>query len=375
MEVAPALVAAATALAISSVPFANAGVSKTPMGPFHTMVLAPEISAAKAGAVLGPISRPIWSAGVAEMSTVVAGAVALNSGAMTWSTGSSSFRLFCLASARSLRARSILSSSTRDFSDGQALRLEKSVGHSAADERGVCNSHEIFDNFDFVADFCSAENRYEWARGIGERLPEIGELFFHQQAGGGCFDEARDAHDGSVGAMRGAESVANEETVAERGELFRESFVVLLFFGMEANVFEQQNFAVAKRFALGFGDRAGAIRGKANGFANERFELFRDREKRKLGVGTALGAPEVRSKDQAAAFLNGEAKRGERFADASVVGDYAIFERDVEVHANENALAAEFEIVDGELFLGFVTRNFTIFVRTTDGRGMPRPHK
>src|SRR5277367_1932540 len=35
MEVAPAVVAAATALAISRVPLAKAGISNTPMGPFH----------------------------------------------------------------------------------------------------------------------------------------------------------------------------------------------------------------------------------------------------------------------------------------------------------------------------------------------------
>src|SRR5207253_4061182 len=46
MDVAPESVAAATAFAISSVPLANAGISKTPIGPFHTMVFALAISAA-----------------------------------------------------------------------------------------------------------------------------------------------------------------------------------------------------------------------------------------------------------------------------------------------------------------------------------------
>src|ERR1700716_4044800 len=40
MDVAPAVVAPAMALAISNVPLANAGISKTPIGPFQTMVLA-----------------------------------------------------------------------------------------------------------------------------------------------------------------------------------------------------------------------------------------------------------------------------------------------------------------------------------------------
>ena len=59
MDVAPADVAAATARAISSVPLANAGISKTPIGPFHTMVFAFAISAEYAAIVFGPMSSPI----------------------------------------------------------------------------------------------------------------------------------------------------------------------------------------------------------------------------------------------------------------------------------------------------------------------------
>ena len=60
----------------------------------------------------------------------------------------------------------------------------------------------------------------------------------------------------------------------------------------------------------------------------------------------------MRSEDQAGAFLNGHAQCGERFANARVVGDDAVLERDVEVHADKNALAAEIEIIDGELVHG-----------------------
>jgi hypothetical protein len=47
--------------------------------------------------------------------------------------------------------------------------------------------------------------------------------------------------------------------------------------------------------------------------------------------------------------LNGQAKRGKGFADARVVGDDGVLERDVEVHADKNAFAFEVEVVDGEL--------------------------
>ena len=50
--------AAATASATAFVPSANAGHSKTPIGPFQKIVLAFAISAAKAARVSGPMSRP-----------------------------------------------------------------------------------------------------------------------------------------------------------------------------------------------------------------------------------------------------------------------------------------------------------------------------
>src|SRR5207245_2300267 len=61
--------ASATARASPSVPAANAGRSNTPMGPFHTMVRAPLSAPANRSTVRGPMSRPIWSAGISRMPT------------------------------------------------------------------------------------------------------------------------------------------------------------------------------------------------------------------------------------------------------------------------------------------------------------------
>src|SRR5579871_4989632 len=62
IEIAPGF--SATAWAILNVPLANGETSKTPMGPFHTMVRAREISSAYSSMVLGPISRPIMPGGI-----------------------------------------------------------------------------------------------------------------------------------------------------------------------------------------------------------------------------------------------------------------------------------------------------------------------
>src|SRR6266566_1420723 len=83
MEVAPLLVASATALAISSVPLAKAGISKTPMGPFHTIVLAPAIFCLYVSMVFGPTSKPIQPSGVAERATIFVAVSAFNSAPTT----------------------------------------------------------------------------------------------------------------------------------------------------------------------------------------------------------------------------------------------------------------------------------------------------
>ncbi len=100
---------------------------------------------------------------------------------------------------------------------------------------------------------------------------EIGQLFFHQQAGGGLAHELGDAHDRCVSAMRGAKCVANKQPVAERRELPRKFRVVGFLFGMVADVFEQQHFPIAEGFALRFRFGPDAVRCKGHRFAAQQF--------------------------------------------------------------------------------------------------------
>ena len=74
--------------------------------------------------------------------------------------------------------------------------------------------------------------------------------------------------------MRGAESIANEDTVAESSELFGEGFVVSFLFGMEAHIFEHEHFAVAQRLALRLRAWTNAIQGESRWFTEEFFQLF-----------------------------------------------------------------------------------------------------
>jgi len=68
----------------------------------------------------------------------------------------------------------------------------------------------------------------------------------------------------------------------------------------------------------------------------------------------------MRGEDEASTFLDGQAKGGKSFADARVIGDDAVLEGNVEVHADEDALSAKIEIVDGQLVHDY-SLQFSVF--------------
>src|ERR1700745_1961054 len=118
---------------------------------------------------------------------------------------------------------------------------------------------------------------------------------------------------------------------------------------MEAEVFQRQHFAVAQGFALPFRAWTDAIEGKCHGLAEEFFQLLGGGPQRILGIGTTLWTAKVRGENEARTLLDGEAQRREGFADARVIGDDRVLERNVEVDADEDAFAFQIEVVDGEL--------------------------
>src|SRR5215470_3098351 len=105
--------APATARATATVPAANGGFSKTPIGPFHTIVLAVASTAVKRSTVRGPMSRPICVSGISRMPTARPAALSTPSATIT-STGSVSCTPRRRAASTAARAVSMRSGSTSD---------------------------------------------------------------------------------------------------------------------------------------------------------------------------------------------------------------------------------------------------------------------
>ena len=243
------------------------------------------------------------------------------------------------------------------FAGCLTLRVEKGVGHGAADEESVDAIEESIDDGDFIGDLGAADDGDEGAVGLGGGLGKVGELLVHEQAGGGLRDEVGDALGGGVGAVSGAECVIDVD-VAEAGELFCEGCVVGFLLRVEAKVFQEQCLA---GFEIGGelgGDLTDAVWSEGYVFVfvedviEQRAEAVHNGAQRECVHVLAFGTAEVGGENDAGLAAQSVLDGGDGFADARVIRDAGrrVFgEGDVEVDADEDALAGEIQIADGKL--------------------------
>ena len=123
-----------------------------------------------------------------------------------------------------------------------------------------------------------------------------------------------------------AEGVVDVD-VAEAGELFGEGGVVGFFFGVEAEVFEQEGLAGLEVAGELDGDLADAVGGEGDVFVWVEDVVEQDAQAVDDGAqahgvdGLALGAAEVRAEDDLGFVAEGVLDGGDGLADAGVVGD------------------------------------------------------
>ena len=232
------------------------------------------------------------------------------------------------------------------FADRLALGLEEGVGHAAADDEGVNFIQQIADDADLVADLGAAENGDERPLRMAQHLAQVLEFFLHEQAGRGLLHEAGDADRGGMSAMRGAESVVYV-IVRQAGKLLGELGVVGFFFGMEAEILQQQGLALFQPSGHLLGFRADAFGTEAHVFSARQLFVQQHAQAFSRGleahrrIGFALGPAEMGDQNQPRSVTESVLDGGQGFADASVVDDAAIFERDVEIDPHEDAVIVE----------------------------------
>ena len=138
-----------------------------------------------------------------------------------------------------------------------------------------------------------------------------------------------------------------DENIAVLGEFVDKGAVVLLLALVEAGVFEQQHVAVLHRGDRLRRRRADAIAGESHRAPEQVFDRRGDGAQRVFRVGRALGAAEMREQDHLAALVGDFPDRRQHALDARRVRYAAVLHRDIEIHAQENTLAADIYVVEG----------------------------
>ena len=121
---------------------------------------------------------------------------------------------------------------------------------------------------------------------------------------------------------------------------------------MEAEVLEQQCLARSQALDRIFGAHAQGIAGDRDVLAQDLGQTFCHRAQPQSVLHFAVGPAEVASQDDPGALSEQIADGRNRGPDARVVGHLAVFERDVEVDAQEHTLAGGVEVADRQFVHG-----------------------
>ena len=146
-----------------------------------------------------------------------------------------------------------------------------------------------------------------------------------------------------MGAGKGVVDVE----IAERRQPGREIGIVLLFFGVEAQVFEHDDVAAGHGRDHGLGLRPYAIRGEGHGAPGRGGQRRGHRTQRHRVHHLALGPAQVRGDHHLGPLVRQFQERRHRAVDARGVGDGAVLHGHVEVGAHQHPLAGDIEVVDG----------------------------
>jgi len=188
------------------------------------------------------------------------------------------------------------------FTDLFSLGEPEGVGHPTADQDSVGFLQKEPQNPNFVTHLSPTQDHEKRALGIGELSAQVAQLLFHEQASRRLLGEPGTGLSGGMGAMSRAEGVIDIEFGGAE-ELFGESRIILLLFGVEADVFKQKDFARLEGGAEFIRLGADAIGCELDGFAENLGKVGGDRFQRELFLRLAFGPTEVTGEDEGGAFL------------------------------------------------------------------------
>ena len=184
-------------------------------------------------------------------------------------------------------------------------------------------------------------------RGCGHR--QVFQFPLHEEPGSPDRQQARHADSRRMGPMGSAECVVYVD-LRKVGQLPRELRAVGFLFGMEAQVFQQQNFPGAEPGCQSFSLCPDAIRSLRHRLPQQLFQALSHRGQAHLCIWLTFRAAQMRSEHERRPLREDRTNCRQRHPNARVAGNGStrfLVEGNVEVHPHEHALVAQVDLVDG----------------------------
>src|SRR5262245_29388026 len=116
---------------------------------------------------------------------------------------------------------------------------------------------------------------------------------------------------------------------------------------MKAEIFEEQHISGFHLCHQGLRTWADTVLREGHFLSQEPLEPLRDRRQAVSGIGASLRATKMRAEDDLGSLVDGAIDGGKSGTDSGVVGDLKrVIERHVKVAPDDDAFAAEIQIVD-----------------------------
>ncbi len=227
--------------------------------------------------------------------------------------------------------------------DFKALGLEEGVHHATADDQTVGLVEQVLDDAELVGDLGTTEHDGQRTLRVHGGAGQGLDFLLDQQAGSGR-KVGGDVVVGALGAVDDTETVGHED-LAEGGDLLGVGCALLRIlaglFRVVTDVLQQHDIAIVHRGDLGLSVGAIGVLGQRNGDAEQFAKADGDRSQGQFRNDLALRTAEVGHQNDLGAFFAQGLDGRQGGLDTTIIGDRGAVQRDVEISADQNALALE----------------------------------
>ncbi|CCK15843.1 Peptidyl-prolyl cis-trans isomerase [Cronobacter universalis NCTC 9529] len=224
------------------------------------------------------------------------------------------------------------------FTDVVALSCHEGVGDAAAHDQLVSDFRQGIQYGQFGRNFRATHDSDHRASRFFQRFTQRVQFFCQQRACARHVSEFRHTVSGRLRAVRGTKGV-HYEHVAQGRVFFRERLVVFLLAFVKANVFQHH------QLAFSYFDAVEVVFRQANRGVEFVFQVVNYRQQREFFVVFAFGrAAQVGRHHHFSALFQSQFDGRQGGADTRVRGNFALFYRNVEIGADQNAFTCQIQI-------------------------------